>query len=317
MNFKIAFVVFGSFLTVSIIFYFYIDLLVNIYDPSWQGVQQYDSKHDDKKTIFIIGSSSVYSINSTYVQNYILENDKDYEIYNLAFMSDLPSTRLKVLHNIISNHPQLVVYGIGLADFKMVENSSSLISPSKSSMYMLNPHSFFVDFIAYALDYDADVQFPSSPKDRTILLLKYFITGPEYATHPFINFKKSPINDYNTIKALDSENTNFTVDTSENNKERLALQQIVTELHQNEINVVVFSNPNHRIYLDGVSDSDKAKFELMLQDLSKELNVDTYFLHEKYADLNIWRDSIHVAVDPSAKIYSEDIAKIILDQLEK
>lgn len=318
MNFKIVCVFFAAFIVVSVTIYFYIDLLVNIYDPSWRGIRSLGSKHTDTEKIFIIGSSSVYSINSTYVQNYLSERGSNYEVYNLAYMSDLPSTRINTLHNIISNKPLMVVYGIGIADFQKIQDTNSRFSSDHFSTYVLNPHEFFIDFISYISNYDTAVQFPSSPKDRTILLLKYFISGPEYVYHPFINFKKSPINDYQTLKTMDSDNSEFGgIDISKNNKERVALETIVTELHKQGIGVVLFANPNHRIYLDGVSDLDKSNFEYELKNISKSLNTNVYFLHEKYADMNIWRDTIHIAVDPKAKIFTEDIARIIQEELEK
>jgi len=39
-----------------------------------------------------------------------------------------------------------------------------------------------------------------------------------------------------------------------------------------------------------------------------------YLLRDKYVDLPIWNDNHHIATNPKALIFSQDIAKIILNE---
>ncbi len=52
----------------------------------------------------------------------------------------------------------------------------------------------------------------------------------------------------------------------------------------------------------------------MLDNKSNEFDIPIYSLHEKYVDLEIWRETLHVAIHPDAQIYTDDILKIILKE---
>jgi len=55
----------------------------------------------------------------------------------------------------------------------------------------------------------------------------------------------------------------------------------------------------------------------MLNNKSNEFAIPVYFLHEKYVDLEIWRDTKHIAIHPDAQIYTDDILKIILKEISQ
>ena len=320
MNFKIMVTVSASIFVAVLIFYFFIDLYIHIYDPSWKGLSAFWIDHNLRhKEIFIIGSSSVYSINATYVSEYLSERGKDYDVYDLADMSDEPSSRLKSLENIISLRPDIVVYGIGLKDFEKshsINESQTPLSKDNILTQILNPHKFFVELLSH-FGYDDLAKSPSSPKDRTILALKFIVRGPEYPNHPFINFKNTRISSPLELQQTFGSQSPFRgIGDPDKNKEVLALKKLIGELQKNNIKVIVFTVPYHRIVLDTVNDSDKSLFTSILRNISKESGVGVYFLHGKYEDLDIWRDVVHVAVNKTASIYSEDVAKIILNEVE-
>ncbi len=54
----------------------------------------------------------------------------------------------------------------------------------------------------------------------------------------------------------------------------------------------------------------------MLEQNAYEFELNTYFLHDKYVDLDIWRDRFHISTHPDAKIYTNDISKIIFRELD-
>lgn len=313
MNLRILFVVIASIIVVSIIFSFSMDLYIKIYDSSWRGLL-HGHDNNGKKKIFIIGSSSVYSINATQINYHLTKEGKDYEVYDLADMSDVPSKRLKSIENIIANKPAIILYGIGMVDFE--KKPSNELTFVQSLNYILDPHNFFVYIFDELTEYGFQQQFPTSPRDRTLTLIKYVIRGPDYIYHPFIHYKNTPINDYNTILKMYGTPKFEGLDVSKNSKESITLEKIISTFKANNIKVVFFTNPYHRLVIDSIDDSDTQKFASMLKNISKEYEIDVFFLHDKYADLNIWRDPFHVAINPDASIFTNDIQEIIFKEIE-
>jgi len=69
--------------------------------------------------------------------------------------------------------------------------------------------------------------------------------------------------------------------------------------------------------LEGISDDRIRSFNLILDELHKIPNLKTYDLFYKYSDLNIWNDPVHVAINDESTIYSEDVAKMILKEIQQ
>ena len=193
-------VIFSVIIVVGIIFSVSMNQYIQIYDPDWHGILGYDNdKVKDGKKIFIIGSSSVYAIDTTYINEQLALNEKNYQVYNLADMSDTPRKRLASIQNIISNEPEIVVYGLGILEFMI-----PLYPSYTTTDFILNPD----QFISYQFNDMMEPireQVPVSPKDRTLMLAKYIIRGPDQHYHPFIQFKETPI--------LDSENFATCIET--------------------------------------------------------------------------------------------------------
>lgn len=318
MNKKIIISLFFSAVIVVTALYFIMNLYLYIYDPAWRGLisQKYIP---NKPYVFIVGASYVYPINSTYISEYLGKNNQEYDIYNLADMSDTPSHRLKSLNHLISLKPKLVIYGIGITDFEKLDSRkdiSDVFSTNIISSEILQPKRFFVDILSYLTNNDFTEKFPTSPKEKIILTLKYIIRGPEYVHNPFINFNTVSIMDKKNLESYSSQITFGGIDMSENNKEKEALKKILSILKENDIKVVIFATPYHKVFLNKVTANDEIAFVSTLEDIAKQYDADVYFLHKKYANLDIWRDPVHVAVNKSASIYSEDIAKIILEEIE-
>ena len=60
----------------------------------------------------------------------------------------------------------------------------------------------------------------------------------------------------------------------------------------------------------------KNKFFEILSSINEYHDVNIHYLDEKFSYLPIWTDSTHVAVNEKSSIYSDDITKIILDELD-
>lgn len=293
------------------------DLYLYAYDPVWRGIIN-PRQVQEKPYIFIFGASYAYPINSTQVSNYLEKNNLHYDVYNLADMSDTPTHRIKNLEHIISLKPKVVLYCVSITDFaKSVENTDLRNKISKNEIEdTLDLRKKIADFSSYITRDSLAGSFPTSPKERTILSLKYAIRGPEFVHNPFINFKTIPTTDEKTFAA--SYEFKFGgVDTSPNNKQRVALGEIISELKENNIKVILFTSPHHKVFLDSVGKSDLTTFESLMKDIADQNDVDVYFLHDKYQNMNIWRDPHHIAVNSGSMIYSDDIANMLVKELEK
>ena len=51
-------------------------------------------------------------------------------------------------------------------------------------------------------------------------------------------------------------------------------------------------------------------------DYSNEYDIPVYFLHDRYVDMEIWRDSQHVAINSNTQVYTDDILEILLMEMK-
>lgn len=309
MNYKILFSVFSVIILVGVIFGTSMSLYINIYDPEWYGLFSNNSSLDNtKKKIFLIGSSTVYSINSAYLNNELSLNGKNYEMYNLADMSDTPEKRLQSLSNILSHNPDIIVYGLDIKFFKpSPQNELSL------SELILHPKNLFKNNFNDIID-PLREKIPGSPKDRTLHTLKYILFGPQPHHHPFINFSETPITPISQLPPPSDDPNLSRLNLSENGKQMLSFKKLISEFKKNDIEIIVFSTPYHKT---SISENDVELFEEMLQEFSKKNNISVYFFHEKYSEMEIWRDTIHVAINKDTQIYTNDILEILLEEMNK
>ena len=90
---------------------------------------------------------------------------------------------------------------------------------------------------------------------------------------------------------------------------------MLKKFNDNEIRVILFSNPQHKFVIDATNASELVLFEKTLIKKSTEFEIPIYFLHDKYMDMNIWRDFFHISIHPNAEIYTDDISRIIFEEL--
>jgi len=309
MNYKILFIVISIIFIISLLFYFSMELYIQVYSTDWFGIINSQTDMENKNKIFLIGSSNLYAIDTNKMNDRL--STTNYLIYNLADMSDNPDRRLNSIDNIISNKPKLVLYGIGIWEFQKFEES---YNNNTFLDFLLNPKSFFIYLFENSTQSSINEIVASSPKDRMLTLLKYLALGPDQHFHPFIKFKETPINDLNTIREIYGIPNSRGLDVSDSNKQVVALQKIIQKLEKNNIKVKLFSIPQHKDVLESLTESEILSFENML---IKNSTSDVYFLHEKYSEMNIWRESFHIAVHPDASIYTDDIHEIILKEIKE
>ena len=313
MNYRIIFLFLLAIGVTSIILLFSMDLYIHIYDPDWYGILNLNQKTDDeKKRIFIIGGSTLHSINAVYLNEKLSESEINFEVYNLADAADRPTQRLKSIENIIDNKPEIVFYGLGYTNFEKFKAKE--FDPLPTFLY--NPNKLIRNNFELLLDEPLNFIFPVSPKERTLLSLKYVLRGADEHYHPFIKFKEGQIIDLEQIEKMEEPRYVNALEVSENDKEVLALNSIIKKLQENNIEVVLFSFPYSRIYLDNTEINEIENFEKMLKNKQKQFNVDLFFLHDKYSNLNIWIDRVHIANNPKTIIFTEDILEKIIEVID-
>ena len=313
MNYKIMFSVLFAILVVTVIFAFSTDLYIQVYDPNWHGIINSSKSVDSSKgKIFIVGSSNINAIDATSINEQLSNEQKNYLVYNLADQGDNPIRRAGSIDNIISHKPEFVLYGVGLWDF---QKPISHLQSHSASDFLLQPGDFFKSLFQDNIDlygYGPGKIF-ISPKDRSLTSVKYILRGPDQPYHPFIRFDPTPIHSNEKLVEVFGWPENNGLDVTEENKKIIALNQIIHKLQKNDIKVILFSYP-HSKALYTFEPQDLKDFQRMLDNKSNEFDIPIYSLHEKYVDLEIWRETLHVAIHPDAQIYTDDILKIILKE---
>ncbi len=284
----------------------------------------YPELDSDTKKIFLIGSSHVGRLNQTYIQEHLSNNDKDYEVYNLAYPAETPRKRLLYLDSVIAAKPDLIVYGVGYRDFiqEPIQSDSILLG-----ITLPNPNKDFkygVRSIGYFLNYDFD-NF-RSPQ----LIFRYLVrdifdsndkqdTASVYTkTKPFYPYDKTETIILNDTQLQKTEGSYIFDKTFlpfyDHNPDAYALSQILEKLKKNDIKVIIFSTPHVKFYSDNMPPDPKNAFDNILKRFSEHVSV--YLLRDKYIDLPVWSDAQHIAINTKSLIYSSDIAEIILNEVE-
>ena len=206
----------------------------------------------------------------------------------------------------------MVFYGIGMMEFqkKPPYEISEAIQTEEQFLKVMDPGNFFWYTTKFFTDDNFAIGDGASPKDKSALFLKFLIKGPDYLYHPFMGYDEKPTKDFAQINVRDF--TGF--DLSKDSKNVVAVYKIIDTLQKNNIPVVVFSVPNIRPYIDQISEEEMTDYKLFFNEISKKTNV--HLLHDKYSDMNIWRDGSHIAINKNSTIYTEDMSKIILSEIK-
>ena len=130
------------------------DLYIHIYDPEWNGIISDDKNIVDGELIFLVGASNVYSIDVDKVSEELDTKKTNYEIYNLADMSDTPAKRINSMMHLVELEPDVIIYGISMTDFEKARDYQSEFFEYGISEYLLNPNEFFKNIFSYFVNYD-------------------------------------------------------------------------------------------------------------------------------------------------------------------
>jgi hypothetical protein len=295
---SIFFIIFNQFSTEN----------VNFKDHSFFN-QDFDPKN---KKIFLLGSSHTGQINSTLVQNNISNIDENVIVYNLAYNGDTPKKRIEQINQIISLQPSLIFYGVSYRDFGT--NNIEQRSPLEINNFLSNSLNqiFNIDKI--------------NPKVITLEAIRDIFSStnlfpPEGSriyveNQPFFSYDRSQM-----IIVSDKElkkQKNITqipiIEERISNEQFQYFKKFLQEMKNNEIEVVIFTTPVHKYYLENMQDKDKKEFQLMLNEIMKESNLKIYEFSDKYTELQIWYNLSHVTYNKKAMIYSEGVSEMIISE---
>jgi hypothetical protein len=325
----VAFIISFSILTTSLLLYHY-----KVQDGKWvligdtkevKQIDFYSQKFPaNQKNIFIYGSSQVMYMNPIYVRKDLLNNKLDYVVYNVGTQTDLPTTRLNSIDLLIASKPSMVVYGIGDRDFAIDSSSGQ-----NTVILLPNPHNIIIDWLnSQLVNSSKDFFFLNSPKldflistfgsksVNNIDLLQNHFYG-DLNVYAAAESQKFPIATDAQLLSESFDDPNHRILPLENNQNFIAFKKILDRLRENKIGVIVFIVPQERHRLDIITDT--SEFNIALKTISQEYpGVPIYSLWDKYADMNIWRDSMHVIMNTknTTRIYSDDVAKMIIKELE-
>jgi len=276
------------------------------------------------KKIFIIGSSEAHRLNATYIENYISEQVENYKVYNIAVHSDTPQRRIASLDFILSSEPYMVVYGTGTRDYELLRPTAKANTLPQNALpsppEILDLTSEVENIVPY------DFTKIQSPKIHVLRFIRdsLDLRTPEVTEDmlktntPFMKYKNSyySVATAKELELIYQQNIWAGIKEPNSDKSVTSLNQIISKLKENNIKTVIVTNPSPKYELEFIGNHDIEIFEQTLENISNENSINLHFLHKKYADLLIFQGGNHVTLNKIGLIYSEDVAKIILKEIE-
>ncbi len=277
--------------------------------------QGFDSDH---KKIFLLGSSQVGRLNSTFISNNLSQNYPNYNFYNLAHAGDNPEERLAMLPTIISLEPSIVLYGISYRDISNKQDIrheniggfldlilKKLDPENKLKLKNINPL-----YVTMGAIYTEFKKFP---------LTSSFITFKKYSDIMPFYFQQDQykIMNHDKLEKHAMSVQTLVVNPSSSNEQVLDLKKIIKELQKNDISVIFFTTPLSIEYTNSLPLEAKNNFKEFLNEIEGEFSLKIYDLTYKYNKLSIWEDSLHVSIGSESIIYTEDVMNMIVKEIKK
>ena len=287
------------------------------------------SELDTKKSsIFLIGHSHVGQLNNTKINQIISKNYEDIDIYNLAMYHDTPSKKLDEINDIINLKPKIIFYGIAIADFLGPCKYSGDCNFVEKKEHKLPDPKDFLENLGISKKIGID---KINPKFTTLKFIRDGFTGnslfPEQGRRlelgktPFyvIDDTYTRITSDSVLKKsiIESSGNMINSDSIINSNEISYLKIIIEKVQEKNIEIVLFKTPHHQYYIENIPIKSINDYEMVLEKISSEMNVDVYDFFDNYKKLPIWFDLEHISYNKNSSIYTEDVAKMILEEIEK
>lgn len=269
----------------------------------------------DSDKIFIIGNSRTLALDPYRIEENI---DKEFEVYNLSIGGTGYLERMKVIDLLIESKPKVVILGISGDDFS--EEVRKIEFNSEQKNFFPDVKSIINSNLKKISD---DIPFLNAPRLYFFSIftsnydeLKISFSEKENSKIPF--FIKSE-NDYKIIPnnqlKLKNDRIIPTIKSVENNPKLLTFENFIDKLVKNNIKVVIITNPFSKIWIDSTPIERTENFKVILNHLNESNNVKIFDFTERYSNLEIWRDPQHIAFGQSSNVYTDDIIKIIKEEI--
>jgi len=316
MNKKISLVLVVVFVLVFSGFFLFNDTFLKISKDKFYS-QEFDSS---KKKILIYGSSHLIQLNSTHISEQIVNASENHSVFNVAENGDTPKKRSLNIDRDLQLEPQLVIYGVGFRDFSAKET----IGRQEEDAHLRNEFG-----VADLIPFDTTEAETLNPKLTTLQVLRSFTmdlmkTGEKpdmpYANTPVFSVRiQDEIADFDACKPyyVCSESVQEFLITEEDNEQLSYFKKIIKKLQENDVKVVVMTTPYHISNIEKIPDVEKRIFYQILSNIEDEFDVKVYDYNNKYDHLPIWRDGSHIAFNEKAIVFSDDVAQMIIQEIEE
>jgi len=292
-------------------------IMVSLPDYVYEQHKEFYSQTLPKNKIFIFGSSQTYPINPILVSDDLNQEGHNYTVYHLGQGSFDPEERLRTSDLVISQKPDIVIYGIAYQTFyshgrNIIEKpSDSFTSPPRIS-----------DLLS-TIPLPVNTGLIDNPKFATINTVNHITSFSEkelirpYPNTPFfvilgnegIPAEKKDLEEGGKLSSFKG----MEIYPISDNRTYSALKKLIHKFNDNDIQVVVFTTPHHKNWLKQLPIEQKQIFESMLEDLEKEFDFKVFRLHDKYDKPGLWTDHDHlIAFDKRTDFYSHEISRILL-----
>ena len=274
-------------------------------------LQEFDP---NKKKIFLIGSSHVGQINNTHVIEKISQKFDNYLLYNLAISGDNPSEREKLNQATISLKPELIFYGISYRDFQS-QNEENILPDFKQ---------FFDEkFLTVNTELNS-----INPKATTLRAILNILSSAEIIERkneiviqnsPFFTLEKENliISTNENIQRLTEQMKTKKIYISSKNLQSEFFEKTISDFKSNKIKTVIFITPSHQNYLEHIPEKEKNTFYSILESISQKHEVKIYDFSQNYTNKQVWENLTHLAYNKNSSDYYEDLAEMIIMEIEK
>lgn len=275
----------------------------------------FSSNFSNVTAVFLLGSSHLGSANVTMINEMVFSKSDGNSIvvYNLATFGDKPTIRLESIDKIIATSPKIILYQISYRDFEFqYKESDKLIPIDFNKIFFSKIFSLFIPHV------------PVNPQEFIFSILRPIqnsiapsLEEPIVTNDktPFYHYTKFHVRSDEELKSEVSPVTNWN-DPDVTNENYSALKQIIEKTQSNGIKLVIFTSPLHEYYLQTLSEKQKDDFAVMLKKLEDDYDVKIYDFEDKYLGLDVWGNISHISYEKTVTEYNEDIAKIILKELD-
>tara|TARA_Y100001936_G_scaffold110729_1_gene108899 strand:+ start:606 stop:1574 length:969 start_codon:yes stop_codon:yes gene_type:complete len=280
-----------------------------------------EQSNTKSKKILMLGGSGAAQLNSTIINEWLNNEYENSSFFNLAYNADTPKQRYNSINETLSLNPELILYAITYYDLNGYSweiqkeniqplpeidlNPSNLIFDENDPFSSINPKETTLNFIRDS--FSGSELFPSK-RDRFELENSPFSHFDDYQT--------KIANDKN-LKEITSQFVKNRVnqDPSLTSEQLSYLNDIINLIQKQDIPFVLIILPQQEYFLNLVPEKDEILFQNSLTALKDEFNIKIIDMSRNYENLNIWQDHNHVAFNTKSKIFSEDVYKIIIDEL--